>query len=216
MAEPLPIDSLIKSLSAQAAPVRRLLSPGRRTLGWALVVVVAAAMFFWHFGMHGMLLRWEIPDAACSGICSYITAITAGFAAFALAVPGRSKAWAWLPLPSALVWMASSGWGCLRYWIQPGVHQSLMPDSADCLVFIVALSLPLSALLIWLLRKAYSVYPVLSAVMVGLASASASAALLGIFHPYVAAASDLIMHALAVLVVIAVNTAMSGRLLRPR
>jgi hypothetical protein len=56
---------------------------------------------------------------------------------------------------------------------------------------------------------------VLTAVMIGLASAAASASLLEICHAFDAAATDLMMHALAVAVVVAVNAAMGGRLLQP-
>lgn len=217
MSEPLPIDSLIKSLGAQATPVRRLLSPGRRTVGWTLAVLTIAAYLLWRHGMGGMMQRWEIaPLFCCADVSAFVTCIAAGWAAFALSIPGRSNAWMWLPLPSLLVWMAVSGWGCLRTLIVPGAQAIGLPESADCLVFIVALSVPLSVLLVFLVRRAYPLRPVRAAIMIGLASASASAALLGIFHPIDSAASDLAMHAIAVLIVIGVNTAMGGRLLQPR
>jgi len=72
---------------------------------------------------------------------------------------------------------------------------------------------PLSALLILMLRRACPLRPVLAAVMVGLASAAASASLLEICHAFDAAATDLLTHALAVALVVAVNVAMGGRLL---
>jgi hypothetical protein len=217
MSEPLPIDSLIKSLGAQAAPVRRLLSPGRRTVGWTLAVLTIAAYLLWRHGMGNMMQRWEIaPLVCCADVSAFFTCIAAGWAAFALSVPGRGNAWVWLPLPTLLVWMAASGWGCLRALIAPNAQAVGFPESADCLVFIVALSVPLSVLLVLLVRRAYPLRPVQAAIMIGLASASASAALLGIFHPIDSAASDLAMHAIAVLIVIGVNAAMGGRLLQPR
>ncbi len=142
-----------------------------------------------------------------------VTAITAAWAAFALGVPGRRAAWAWLPLPGALLWIGASGAGCLRGWIAPGTQVSELHQSADCLIFIIGFAIPLSALLIVLLRRAYPMRPVLTAVLVGLASAAASASLLEICHAYDSAATDLLTHALAVAVVIAVNAAMGGRLL---
>lgn len=216
MSEPASIDSLIKSLGAQAAPVRRLLSPGRRAAAWALVIAAMAAYLLCHYGPGGMMQRWgQAPDVACSAIAAFVTCIAAGWAAFALAVPGSSRAWMMVPLPSLLVWLGSSGWGCLRYWLTPNNAFLTMP-SADCLVFIVALSVPLSVLLIVLLRRAFPLHPVRAAIMAGLASASASAGLLEIFHPINASASDLAMHVLAVLLVIGLNAAMGGRLLQPR
>jgi len=88
-----------------------------------------------------------------------------------------------------------------------------MHQSADCLIFIISFSIPLSALLIVLLRRACPLRPMLTAVLIGLASAAASASLLEICHSFDAAATDLLTHALAVAMVVAVNAAMGGRLL---
>ncbi len=134
-------------------------------------------------------------------------------AAFALAVPGRRAAWAWLPLPGALLWIGASGLGCLRTWLAPGTEVAGLHQTADCLIFIIAFSIPLSALLIVLLRRACPLRPVLAAVLIGLASAAASASLLEICHAFDSAPTDLLTPALAVAAVVAVNAAMGGRLL---
>jgi len=144
-------------------------------------------------------------------------AIGAAWAAFTLAVPGRSGAWAWLPLPGALLWIGASGWGCFRtdvqHLIAPGTQIANMYQASDCLVFIIGFSIPLSALMVWLLRRACPLRPVLTAALLGLASAAASACLIQICHEYDTAAIDLLTHALAVAVVIALNAALGGRLL---
>ena len=121
-----------------------------------------------------------------------------------------------MPLPGALLWIGASGLACLRNWVAPGTEVAGVHQSADCLVFIIAFSIPLSALLIVLLRRACPLRPVLTAVMIGLASAAASASLLEICHAYDAAATDLLTHALAVAIVIVANAAMGGRLLLRR
>lgn len=209
--------SLIETLGAELTPVRRLLPPWLRTFGWlAAVAVIATALLVRH-GAAPMLQRWSAaPDLAWSAAGAALTAICAAWAACALAVPGRSRAWAWLPLPAAVLWIGASGVGCLRNWLAPGTNVAGMPQSADCLIFIVGLSIPLSALMIWLLRRACPLRPVLTAILVGLASASASAGLLAIFHPFDAAATDLLTHALAVGIVVAANAAMGNRLLSRR
>ena len=214
MSDPRPHEALIDQLGAELVPVRRLLPPWLRTAGWLLAVAVIAAVLLMHYGVSGMLQRWAAtPDLAWAGIGAVITTICAAWAAYALGVPGRRPAWAWLPLPGALLWIGASGLGCLRAWIAPGTQVATMRQSADCLVFIISFSIPLSALLIVLLRRACPLRPVLTAVMIGLASAAASASLLEICHAYDAAATDLLTHALAVAVVVAVNAAMGGRLL---
>ena len=69
--------------------------------------------------------------------------------------------------------------------------------------------------MISLLRRACPLRPVLAAIMIGLASAAASAALLEICHAYAVAATDLLTHAMAVAIVVLANALMGGRLLQP-
>jgi len=217
MSDPRFPDSLIQSLGEQLTPVRRLLPPWLRTAGWLLAVGALAAWLLSRYGIGDMLRRWSgEPDLAMAGMGATITAVCAAWAAFALGVPGRSGRWAWLPLPGALLWIGASGLGCLREWVAPETHVASLHEASDCLMFIVGFSVPLSALLIVLLRRACPLRPVLTAVMIGLASAAASAALLEICHAFDAAATDLVMHVLAVSIVVAVNAAMGGRLLQPR
>ena len=206
--------ALIDALGAELVPVRRLLPPWWRTLGWLALVAAIAALLFAHYGDQPMLRRWAgAPDLAWAALGAVLTAATAAWAAFTLAVPGSSRAWAWLPLPSALLWIAASGMGCLRTWLAPGTSIATLHQSADCFVFIVGFSIPLSTLMVWLLRRACPLRPLLTAMLVGLASAAASASLLEICHAYDAAATDLLTHALAVGIVVAANAAMGGRLL---
>ena len=213
-ADPQSHQALIDRLGTDLVPVRRLLPPGLRTAGWLLLVAALAAGLLMHYGAGPMLRRWAAtPDLAWAGIGAVITAICAAWAAFALGVPGRRAAWAWLPLPGALLWIGASGLGCLRTWIAPGTELAGVHQSADCLLFIIGFSVPLSALLVVLLRRACPLRPVLTAVLIGLASAAASASLLEICHAFDSAATDLLTHALAVAAVVAVNAAMGGRLL---
>ncbi len=209
--------ALIDRLGSGLVPVRRLPPPWLRTLGWLLVVAAIAAGLSMHYGLAGMLQRWAgAPDLKWAAAGAVLTAAAAAWAAFALGVPGRRAAWAWLPLPAALLWIGASGLGCLRSWIAPGTQVAGIHQSMDCLVFIVSFSVPLSGLLIVLLRRACPLRPVLTAVMIGLASAAASASLLEICHAYDAAATDLLTHAAAVVVVVMANAAMGGRLLARR
>lgn len=208
-------EALIDMLGAELTPVRRLLPPWRRALGWLLIVVVTAVVLLVRHGATTMMHRWEAaPDLGVAAASAVITAITAALTSFVLAVPGRTLKWAWLPVPSALVWIAASGMGCLRAHI-PGMPLMNMHGADDCLIFIISFSVPLSGLMIWLLRRACPLHPALTAIMVGVASASASASLLEIFHNFDASASDLLMHLLAIAIVIGVNALMGGRLLSP-
>jgi hypothetical protein len=208
-------DRLIGALAANLQPVRPLLSPSLRALAWlALVaaIAVALAMFanlpaMWH-------RLTATPDMVLAVIGSIATAATAALAAFELSLPDRSRAWALLPLPAFALWLGASGLGCLRGYVLPGTHVATMGETRDCLVFIVGLSVPLSAVLILMLRRACSLAPGLTATMAGLASAAAAATLLNFFHPYDAAATDLAVHLAAVGLVVVALRAFGSRALQ--
>lgn len=210
-----PHDRLIGALAANLQPVRPLLSPLVRALIWlALVAVIAAALAIfanlpamWHRLM-------ATPDMWLAVIGSAATTAAAALAAFELSMPDRSRVWALLPLPAFALWLGASGLGCLRAYVLPGTHVATVGETRDCLVFIIGLSVPLSAALVLMLRRAYSLAPALTATMAGLASAAAAATLLNFFHPYDAAATDLVVHLAAVGIVVAALRAFGARALK--
>lgn len=208
---------LIEALGAGLTPTKRLPPPWLRSLAWLAVVAAIAAGLLTHFGSAPMLGRFAaVPERAWGFAGAALTTVGAAWAALALGVPGRSRAWACLPLPGALLWIGASGFGCLREWFAPAAAiTSTAVPAAHCLVFIILVSIPLSALMAWLLRRACPLRPVLTAILMGLASAAAAAVLLAIFHPYDAAATDLLVHGLAVVIVVAANAALGNRLLSP-
>jgi len=211
-----PYDRLIHGLAADLKPVRRLPPPLLRALGW-LAAVAAVAIGLSSFA--DLDAVWQritaAPDLWLGVIGSTLTAILAAIAAFELSLPDAPRGWAVLPLPALILWMAASGFGCLRVWIAPQTHVAALGEARDCLIFIVALSVPLSALLLLMLRRACPLYPGLTAVVAGLAVAAAAASLLNFFHPYDAAATDLAVHLAAVAAVIAANRALGGRIFGP-
>lgn len=209
-------DRLIHDLAADLTPVRRLAPPSVRALGWLAVVAAVAIGLSTVADISAMWHRIAgATDMTLAVLGSALTAILAAIAAFELSLPDARRTWALLPLPAALLWIAASGAGCLRAWLAPDTHVADLSEARDCLLFIVGLSVPLSALLIMMLRRACSLQPGLTAAIAGLAAAAAAATLLNFFHPFDAAATDLVVHAGAVALVIAANRAFSGRLLAP-
>ncbi len=207
-------DRLISDLASGLTPVKRLRPPLVRALGWLAVVAVAVIALAMIADLSALERRLvATPDMWLAVAGSGLTAILAAIAAFQLSVPDARRAWALLPLPAALLWIGASGVGCLRAWLVPGTHVADISETRDCLMFIVGLSVPLSALLIVMLRRACPLQPGLTAVIAGLAAAAAAATLLNFFHPFDAAVTDLAVHAGAVALVIAVNRAFSERLL---
>jgi hypothetical protein len=201
-------DTLIDALAADLRPVNRLRAPAVRALGWLAVVMLLAAGLMTVANMHAVMDRMaEAPDLRWAAVGSTLTAIVAGIAAFELSVPGRSAWWVLTPAPSALLWLSASGWGCLRSWDWPGLVPATMNDAMGCVGFITLVSVPLSILLFWMLRRACPLWPGRVAAMAGLAAAAAAASLLTLFHPHDASAVDLIMHVVAVGAVVAVSRA---------
>ena len=207
-------ERLIRDLATDLAPVRRLRPPSVRALAWLAVVVATAIVLAMIADLSALGHRLIVaPDMWLAVTGSALTAILATIAAFQLSLPDARRAWALLPLPAALLWIVASGVGCLRTWVVPGTHAADLSEARDCLIFIVGLSVPLSALLIIMLRRAYPLQPGLTAAIAGLASAAAAATLLNLFHPFDAAATDLTVHIFAVALVIVANQTFSGRLL---
>jgi hypothetical protein len=203
--------ALIDSLSSDLQPVRRLPGPWVRAASWLLVCGAAAAGLM---AIHG---SGTITDKLASGqdavfefAAAVATAVTAALAAFMLSVPGRSVLWALLPIPLLTMWICASGIDC---WLADATSAVPRVVPMSCFKFIVLSSLPLSLLLLVMLRRAFSVRPNLTATMAGLAAAAAAAVLLDLQHPIDASLDDLLAHAAAILVVIGANRLLSARAL---
>jgi hypothetical protein len=196
-------EALITRLSDQLTPVRRLAAPWQRAalwLGAAFWLTLILALFADFNGLRTRLLG--APDMALSAIGALFTCMLAALAAFETSVPGRSARWALLPLPAAALWLGASGAGCLRPWADAGTQPEPAMHPMLCLYFLLAVSLPLSVLLITLLVRACPLRPGLTAWLAGLASAGASATMLTLIHPFDATAEDLGVHMMAVVIVL--------------
>jgi hypothetical protein len=208
-------DRLISALAADLQPVQPLLPPAQRTLLWLLLVGAVAASLATFADVSATWHRLSaVSDMWLAALGSSATMATAAFAAFELSLPDRSRSWALLPLPAAMLWVGASGLGCMRGVLLPGTHVAATGVMLHCLLFIIGLSVPLSAVLVVMLQRGYSLAPPLTAAMAGLASAAAAATLLNLFHPFDAAAADLLVHGIAVLVVVLAARAVGGRMLQ--
>ncbi|MDQ2802384.1 MAG: NrsF family protein, partial [Pseudomonadota bacterium] len=165
-------ESLIETLAGELRPVRRLPPPWLRALGWLGTVVVLGAGLAQISDLDALRQRLSAaPDMWLAVLGSTLTAVLAAVAAFQTSVPGRRGWWALLPLPAALLWVGASGLGCLRGWLTtpgvlvPAAHEPSLYEERTCLVFIICISVPLSLLLLAMLRRAWPLRPNLTAAL---------------------------------------------------
>ena len=206
--------SLIEQLAGHARPVRPIASPGARTLRWALAASVAIAMMAASFGLRpGLWQALSQPAQALEWIGSVLTGLCAAYAAFQVSVPGRSPSWAWLPVVPLGLWLSGIGWGCLANYATQGVAAfALETHSGECARAIVAMSLPLTVLMLLMVRHAGVVRPGATAMLAALAAAAVSAAGVSLFHGGENSLMLLLWHVGAVAVVSLSSLAMGKRL----
>jgi hypothetical protein len=201
--------NLIGRLVADAKPVKRLRPPALRATLW---LVTAGGIG----GLAILLLanlplfaeRIDEPALAVEWIATLATGVAAVLVAFQLSLPDRSPTWVLLPLPSLAVWIASSGYSCYRHWITIGPTGWMLGQSADCLMFILVVSLPLALSLLIVLRRALPLAPIRVAAMGALGVAALAAAALQFFHPFDVTFIDLGVHLGTIaLIVLGVSTA---------
>lgn len=199
-------DRLMADLVADLRPVKRLRSPWLRALGWLAVVIAIAATLLVFADLPAIRYRlMAVPDMWLAVLGSALTAVLGAIAAFQLGLPDRSPWWSALPLPGLMLWLSASGLGCARSWLIPGVADASLVETGRCLRFIIGLSVPLSIVMLLMLRRGYSLYPTLMGGTAGLAVAAAAATLLVLFHPFDATVTDLSMHMAAVAIVVLAN-----------
>jgi len=204
----------IQHLAGSLTPVRRLPRPAWRTLTWVsgVAVLTAALAVMISPGSGGAGFAGS-PFVLPSLVGSILSAVLAAFAAFQLSLPDRASAWALLPLPAVALWVVSSGLGCLAGLGEPATWGATLAEIRQCLTVILGASIPLSILLVVMLRQAFPLRPTYVALMGGLAVAAASGSVLLVLHPHNSTILDLAVHSLCVLAVIAANAFFGGRLL---
>ena len=213
MTDALSHERLIAALAADLKPVKPLRAFVRQAAVWLGVVVAMAGILSLFADLPGVAARLTMaPDMWLALSGSVLTAILGAIAAFQLALPDRNPWWALLPLPGLLLWLSASGLGCLRTVVGMGLYAHIFAESRDCLVFIVSISVPLTGLLILMLRRGYSLRPNLTGLVAGIAVAGASVALLNLVHPHDPSVVGLAVHGVGVVIVAIANWTLGGRI----
>ena len=174
---------LIEILCADAKPVRRLRPPLLRAALWLLF---AGLVLFALAALQGtrpdLAERLHQPAFAAALAGSLLTGVLAAVAAFHLSLPDRSRLWLFLPVPALVLWVSTTGYGCLTDWISIEPGGVRLGTTLECFATLAIASLPLSLVLLVMLRHAARLHPTTVAMMGGLASSGIAATALSLFH----------------------------------
>jgi len=196
-------EQLIATLGAGLAPVRPLPPPVVRALLWlGAVALVAAIAIARYANLNVFASRNAEPRMALECAATLLTAVTAVVAAFHLSLPDRTSLWRYAPLPPLALWIVTSGFGCLHTGLGLGPPGARFGESSRCFLFIVLVSLPLTAVLFGVLRRARPLEPLPVALTAALGVAATAAFVLQFFHPFDITVIDLGLHLAAIGVVV--------------
>lgn len=208
-------EDLIHRLASDLRPVRPARNPVVSTMLWlgtATAVIVAAVLVAGP--RHDIAARLAAGFDMPQMLAATATGVLAAFAAFQLALPERNRRWALLPLPAAVAWLATMGWGCLQDLARLGPEALRVGVSLPCLAFIVGLGVPLTVAMLWLARHAAWLRAGPVAALGGLSAAALASVGLSIVHHLDGAAMVLAWHGLSVLVVAGLASLLGPRLMR--
>ena len=205
-------ENLIAKLAADASPVKPLMPPLQRAVFWAAGFAAVMMATIWLRGSFAesaarfsdLAVRFEFAGALLTGL-------TALIAAFFVSLPDRSRLWLLFPVLPLSFWLLGSGYGCYMHLIEYGPGGWALGESANCIGFILGISLPASIALFFSLRRSLPLDPIPPLLVGGLGVAGLAAAALQFFHPFAVTFLDLGAHMFAVGIVIAALTIFGRR-----
>lgn len=173
---------LINALSANLAPVRRV-RPLARAWLWTLIAALVLALLGISQGLRPDLAdRLQQPIFGISFAGSSLTGILAAAAASFISLPDRSRLWSLLPLPALALWLSAIGYGCVASWVGLAPGGVTLAEVARCFATLLLTSVPLSIVLLFMLRHGALVRPHAVASCGSLAVAGITATALTLFH----------------------------------
>ncbi len=213
-------ERLIAQLAADARPVRRLRPPLTRAALWLLAAGAVVAVSVAYHGVQPASLE-ALGEAheMFEWLLTLATGVGAVIAAFYISLPDRSPRWALLGILPAVAWLASTGFGCLAEFLEMGAAAFAWGEPWLCLRYIAEMGVPLTAVMLLMLRHAGPVRPLATMLLAALGMAGLSAAGLAFFHPDHTAWLGLLWHGAALAIVLAggaLGAAMLRKLYAPR
>lgn len=174
---------LINSLAANATPVRRLRPPLVRATFWlAFAAFILALIGISHGLRPDFATKLQELAFVIGIIASLVTGVLAAIAAFMVSLPDRPRLWFFLPAPALAAWISTISYGCLTAWVGLGPNGIQFRDVVECFATLVLTSVPISAVMLLMLRYAAPLRPKAVTVMGSLAVAALTATGLLVFH----------------------------------
>jgi hypothetical protein len=206
-------EHLIAQLAADVRPVRPLRPPMLRALFWLAVAALVIGTVVAAFGIRpDFMTEMGETHYQLEWAGSLLTGILAAIAAFHVSLPDRPRTWALLPLPGLVFWLFSIGYGCMTDWVRHGAEGFAFGVSFFCFRSILLISIPLSVVLLAMLRLAGPVRPVPTIASGMLAAAALSACGVSMFHGDEATLMVLIWHGGAVALLVGLGTLLNRSL----
>lgn len=174
---------LINVLVTDATPVRRLRHPLVRAGGWLIFAAVVVLLLAVSQGLRSDLAyRLQQPAFVIGVTASLVTGVLAAIASFLVSLPDRSRLWGLLPVAPLVAWISTIGYGCLTNWIGLGPTGMDFSEMVGCFATLLLTSIPLSVVMLAMLRHAAPLYPRSVAVIGSLGVAAITASALSLFH----------------------------------
>jgi hypothetical protein len=184
MGEKMETDRLIRELAQGSGQVLRLSPPWTRTAMWfGLAVPYLVFVVIMMSPRTDLAAKLVEPTYLIEQFAALLTAIAAGFAAFASTVPGFDRRYLLLPALPFGLWFGSLSLGCLRTWLHYGPEGlSLHPDWLCFPAIVIVGMVPAIAMAV-MLRRGAPLNPRLTTAFGGLAAAGLGDFGLRFFHP---------------------------------
>jgi len=176
-------EDLVRSLTGDLKPVRRLALPVWRAMGWFGLSLAFAAGAAYLVG-----LRHDLSDMFTDGrfivefAAILLTSLMAAAAAFCAGCPGRPLWERFAALPFLCLWVASVVFGCWQDWSRLGAAGMAITPDPICLPTLLAWSALPGAAIFVMVKRGAPLAPLSTTALAALAATALGAAAMRLTH----------------------------------
>jgi hypothetical protein len=176
-------DELIAALIADLKPVRRLLPPAWRLVGWLAMSIPVTALLVATMRIRpDLAVKLSDPVFMTEQLASLATALIAGWSALVAGVPGEARWKMWTPVAPLALWIASLGHQCWDEWVRLGINGMVFHPDFMCVPAIAMISAVPSLFMVLAIRRGARVRNSAAVLWGSLAAAALANVGLRMFH----------------------------------